>query len=116
MHECLRLFALFSPLFLICAVAQDLTEDPKTDPISPVSPATARFQYYWQRTYSWGVLSDLAVHAGIDHFTSKPEFGRGLDDYTCRFASDFGHKFITTSTEFGVSSLLHEEPVIARHS
>jgi hypothetical protein len=106
MHECLRYLTLFSSLCLVCAIAQDLTEDLKPDLISP---ATARFNYYWQRTYSLNVFGEIAFNSGIDHLTSKPEFGRGLSDYACRFASGFGHKLITTSTEFGVSSLLHED-------
>jgi hypothetical protein len=95
-----------SSFFLVCTVAQELTEDLKPESISP---ATARFNYYWQRTYSWNALGEIAFNTGIDHFTSKPEFGRGLSDYACRFASGFGHKLITTSTEFGVSSLLRED-------
>ncbi len=106
MHELLRYVTLLSSLFLICAVAQDLTDDLKPEPISP---AADRFNYYWQRTYSLNVLGDIAFNAGIDHFTSKHEFGNGFNDYACRFASGFGHKLITTSTEFGVSSLLHED-------
>jgi hypothetical protein len=74
-----------------------------------MSPAADRLNYYWQRTYNWNVLADIAFNAGLDHFTSKPEYGKGAYDYACRFGSGFGHKFITTTTEFGVSSLLHED-------
>jgi hypothetical protein len=106
MHECLRYLTLFVSLCLVCGIAQNLTDDLKPDLISP---ATARFNYYWQRTYSANVLGEIAFNTGIDHLTSKPEFGRGLSDYASRFASGFGHKLITTTTEFGVSSLLHED-------
>ena len=106
MYECLRYLTLFSSLFLVYAAAQDLTDDLKPE---SVSPATDRFNYYWQRTYNWSVLGDIAFNAGIDHLTSKPEFGRGFGDYATRFASGFGHKVVTTTTEFGVSSLLHED-------
>jgi hypothetical protein len=84
--------ALFSSVFLVCAVAQDLTDD--LQPAS-IPPAADRFNYYWQRTYNWNVLADIAFNAGLDHFTSKPEYGKGAYDFACRFGSGFGHKFIT---------------------
>lgn len=94
-------FALF---FAACARAQD-SNSVSTAPFT----ASDRFQNYFQRTYSWQRMSFLAFDTAVDHLISKPEWGSGMAGYGIRYATGFGRRLVTNSTEFGMASILHED-------
>ncbi len=115
----LRNIAVFSPLFLASAIAQnpaDASTDAQTTTASTLNlapPAPDRLNYYWTRTFSWQVLSEAlvasSVHQVFGQMIGKTEFGRGFDAYAERYASGFGRRLIANSAEYGMSSLLHED-------
>ena len=68
-----------------------------------------QFQYYLDRAYGWQTLSWLATDAASDYLFSRPEWGRGPGGFGCNYGSRFGRRFITTTTELGVSLVLRED-------
>jgi len=120
----LRNIAVFSPLFLASAIAQDPIDpsaDAQTSAASAANasasnlaaPAPDRLNYYWTRTFSWQVLSEAlvasSVHQLFGQLIGTNEFGKGFDAYAERYASGFGRRLIANSAEYGMSSVLHED-------
>lgn len=68
-----------------------------------------QFQDYLNRTYGWQTLSWLATDAISDHFSARPEWGRGPGGFGCDYGSRFGRRLVSTSAELGVSLVLHED-------
>ena len=101
----LQFLAVFWLLSLAHMAAQDTD---RTPPASPVTSAQ-QFQYYLDRTYGWQTLSWLATDAVSDHFSSRPEWGRGAGGFGCDYGSLFGRRLISTTTELGVSLALRED-------
>jgi len=108
-RRCLGSCLHFLAAFWLLSLAHIAAEDPdRAPPAAPVTPAQ-QFQYYLDRTYGWQTLSWLATDAAGDYLSSRPEWGRGPGGFGCDYGSLFGRRLINTTTELGVSLVLHED-------
>jgi hypothetical protein len=78
-----------------------------------------KLNFYLKSTYGPRSFLYSMAGAGIQQArNSTPEWGQGVEGFSKRFGSSFGQKAIAKSIQFGLGSLLHEDPRCfpSRHS
>jgi hypothetical protein len=104
MYRHLRNIAVSALLLVSCAAAQALISAP-----APSITAGERFKDYFDRTYGWEQMGQVAFSTGVDFLIARPEWGRGVGGFSCGYASAFGARVVTNSAEFGAASALRED-------
>ena len=99
----------FIALFWLFSLAHAAAQEPHQAPLDSSVMSAQQFQYYLDRTYGWQTLSWLATDALSDHFSSRPEWGRGPGGYGCEYGSRFGRRLISTTAELGLGLILRED-------
>jgi hypothetical protein len=85
------------------------------------TPMTGNEKWHFYLNSAYGPRSFFynLAGAGIQQARNAvPEWGQGMEGYSKRFGSVFGQKTIAKSVQFGLGSLLHEDPryFASRHS
>ena len=78
-----------------------------------------KWHFYLESTYGPLSFASSLAGAGINQARDAvPEWGQGVEGYSKRFGSSFCQKAIAKSVQFGLGSLLHEDPryFSSRHS
>ena len=78
---------------------------------TPILTSKEKLRYMLRATYEPESIMFSLAGAGIKQARdSVPEWGQGVEGYGRRLASSFGHKIIKRNIQFGIGTLLHEDP------
>jgi len=107
--RCLGCSVYVLAMFPLLSLGPIAAQEQGGTPVSSSVTSAQQFQYYLDRTYGWQALSWLGTDAISDHFSPRPEWGRGPGGFGCDYGSLFGRRLVSTTTELGVGLVLRED-------